>query len=72
MVYDIITASHRMQLVGSAGELTTFADYEETDDAEYELRGFLRKLEREDRRLERAEAQRRAMCGAAHEGHLVM
>ena len=54
LVYDLITARHRLQLVGMHGgerAVTTFADYEETDDSEHDLRGFLRALAREDRPL---------------------
>ena len=65
MVYDLITAQHRMQLVGSRGERTTFADYEETDDHESDLRGFLRELERQDKGHAREEALRRAAARAA-------
>ena len=53
LVYDLITARHRLQLVGVHGGervVTTFADYEETDDSEHDLRGFLSALAREDRR----------------------
>ena len=50
MVYDLITSRHRLQLVGSGGERTTFSDYEETEDSEAQLRGFLRTLEQQDRR----------------------
>ena len=54
MVYDLITARHRLQLVGTQGGarlVTTFADYEETDDSEQDMRSFLRALAHEDRRL---------------------
>ena len=45
---DPVGARHRLQLVGTHGgerSVTTFADYEETDDSEHDLRGFLRTLE---------------------------
>ena len=50
MVYDLITARHRLRVVGSEGETTLFADYEETDDSERELCGFLKVLENEERK----------------------
>ena len=50
-VFDLITARHRLKLAGPhGGECTTFADYEETEDTEHDLRSFLRALERDDRR----------------------
>ena len=66
MVYDLITASHRLQLIGSCGERTVFADYEETDDADHELVGFLRALEREDRRRQRDEKPRIGAYSTPH------
>ena len=47
-LYDLITAHHRLMLVGRLGEQTLFADYEEIDDTDADLGNFLHILERED------------------------